>query len=139
MSNAALYDSPWDFTRNRESHRFPPATYLRRDVAADERAHAERALHAVNDSASVRIGLAGGLTLGLVVAVAAVVIGTDGLAGLTLVKLAVLGGLLVVLVATLMRMIRRHTFVSEALAERVRHYEARLSELEARRARRESA
>jgi hypothetical protein len=138
MSNAALYDAPWDFTRNRESHRFPAATYLRRDVAADERAHAERSLHAVNDAASVRIGLAGGLTLGLVVAVAAVVIGSDGLAGVTVAKLAVLGGLLLALVAALVGMIRRHTFVSGALMERLGHYDARLAELDERRAAREA-
>ncbi len=138
MSNAALYDAPWDFTRNHESHRFPAATYLRHDVAAAERAHAEQALHAVNDAASVRIGLAGGLTLGVVVAVAAVVIGTDGFVGLTVTKLAVLGGLLLVLVVALMGMIRRHTFVSAALAERLRHYEARLAELDGHRTMRQA-
>lgn len=131
MSNAARYDAPWDFTRHRETHRFPPATYLRREVAREERTHAQTMLTAVNDVASVRIGLAGGLTLGLIIAVAVVSMGNDELTRSAILKLAILGGILLGTVTALMGLIRRHTAVSAALSERVRHYETRLAELDA--------
>ncbi|HKX66701.1 MAG TPA: hypothetical protein VJN29_05695 [Intrasporangium sp.] len=131
MSNATQYDAPWDFTRQRDTHRFPPATYLRPEVARAERTHAEQMLKAVNDAASVRVGLAGGLTVGLLIAVAVVSLGHDELTRSVVVKLAILGGALLVVVTALMGLISRHTAISAALSERVRHDESRLARLEA--------
>lgn len=132
MSNATRYDAPWDFTRRRETHRFPPATYLRPDIAKQERTHAERMLYAVNDAASVRIGIAGGLALGLLIAVAVVALGNDEVTRTLVVKLAVLGAALVVALGALMGLIRRHSSVSAALSARMRHYEARLAQFDGR-------
>ncbi len=131
MSNATRYDAPWDFTRQRETHRFPPATYLRPEVAREERTHAQTMLSAVNDAASIRIGLAGGLTVGLIIAVAVVSLGNDELTRSVVAKLAILGAILLVAVTSLMGLIHRHTAISDALSERVRHYETRLAEFDA--------
>lgn len=130
MSNAALHDAPWDFTRRHETHRYPPAVHLRRDIAAQERAHAQQTLNAVNDSASVRVGLAGGLALGSFLAVAVVSLGNDELTGAILLKLGVLGALLGLSVTTLAGIVRRHTSTSGQLAARVEIYEARLAEID---------
>ena len=130
MSNAALHDAPWDFTRQRETHRYPPAVHLRRDVAAEERAHAQHTLNAVNDSASVRVGLTGGLALGGLLAVAVLALGNDELTGAILLKLGVLGALLGLSVTTLAGLVHRHMTTAGQLAARVQIYEARLAEID---------
>jgi hypothetical protein len=60
--------------------------------------------------------------------------GNDELTRSAILKLAILGGILLGTVTALMGLIRRHTAVSAALSERVRHYETRLAELDAVRA-----
>lgn len=133
-----LVDVPSDYRphvrgRRGDTHRFPAATYLCRSVAREERAIAQESLDAVDRSASRRVGGLGGV-VALLFAAGLFVLSTgraETPSGVT--TLAALGALTVVTIVALVAVLRSHEREHDALAERVRMYDARLLELRPRR------
>ena len=133
-----LADAPSDLRcpaagRGHSTHRFPAATYLCRSVAREERAIAQQALEATDRTAARRTG--GLALLSAAVFAAMLVLLATGRAesGSGTVVLAVLAAVFVLLVVALVVVLRRHEREHDALAHRVRMYDARLQELRTRR------
>ncbi|GAA2745244.1 hypothetical protein GCM10009868_25960 [Terrabacter aerolatus] len=119
--------------RRGDTHRFPAATYLCLSVAREERAIAQESLAAVDRSASRRVGGLGGV-VALLFAAALVVLATGRAETRSgVLTLTVLGALTVVTIVALVGVLRSHEREHDALAERVRMYDARLLELRPRR------
>ena len=133
-----LVDVPSDFrcrtaADGSSTHRFPAATYLCRNVAREERAIAQQALEAADRTASRRIGGLALVGVGLFAAILVLLATGRAESGPGVLVLALRAAALVLLVVGLVTLLRRHEGEHDALAERVRMYDARLRELRTRR------
>ena len=134
-------EAPWDFhskpgpLSRKATHRFPAATYLHRNVAREERAFAREVLDATDRSANRRIGGLAVVVLGLIAALLFVVATGRTTSSVEILAAFALGGAIVVAVAGIVAVLRRHERDQERLADRVRAYETRLLELRSQRQR----
>ncbi|MEW1952346.1 hypothetical protein [Terrabacter sp. NPDC080008] len=113
----------------RATHRFPAATYLCRKVAREERAIAQQALETEDRTTSHSVSalaLAGTALFAAVLVLLATGRAESGTGVRVLVAVA---AALVVTVVALVAVLRRHEREHDALAHRVRMYDARLQQL----------